>query len=114
MNPPSPRSKKYWVLIVDDYTRYTEGPCFRSKDKIADYMIRFCKRQKLIRGRYPAIWRIDGGTEFRKFKTWAESEGMVFEPIAAYTPEANGVAERMGGYINQTQRTMVLEDCKCT
>ncbi|OQE65453.1 hypothetical protein PENNAL_c0208G09362 [Penicillium nalgiovense] len=109
MNPPGPRGEKYWVPIVDDCTRYTEGPCFRSKDEIADYMIKFCKRQKLLRGRYPAIWRIDGGTEFHKFQTWAENEGMIFELTPAYTPEPNGVAERMGGYINQTQRTMNMD-----
>lgn len=109
MNPPGPRGEKYWVPIVDDCTRYTEGPCFRSKDEIADYMIKFCKRQKLLRGRYPAIWRIDGGTEFHKFQTWAENEGMIFELTPAYTPEPNGIAERMGGYINQTQRTMNMD-----
>ena len=34
---------------------------------------------------------------------------MIFELTPAYTPEPNGVAERMGGYINQTQRTMNMD-----
>ena len=100
MNPPGPYSKKYQILIVNNCTWYTKGPCFCSKDKITNYIIRFCKRQKLIRGQYPTIQQIDSSTKFNKFKIQVEGEGMIFKLIAAYIPEANSIIEYIEGYIN--------------
>ena len=109
INPPRPGREKYQVPIIDDYTRYTEGPYFRTKDKITEYIIKFCKRQKLLRGRYLAIQRINGGSEFYKFQIQGESEGIIFKLTPIYTPKPNSVAERIGGYINQIQRTINID-----
>ena len=60
-------------------------------------------------GRYPGVWRLDGGTEFKTFIEWGEKQGMTFEITPPYTAEPNGAVERYGGYINDIQRTMIID-----
>ena len=67
MTPLGPYGEHYWVLIVDDMSRFVEGIFVKKKEAISDHMITFCKRIKLTVGRFPGIWRLDNGTEFAKF-----------------------------------------------
>jgi transposase InsO family protein len=109
MTPLGPYGEHYWVPIVDDMSRFVEGIFVKKKEAISDHMITFCKRIKLIAGRFPGIWRLDNGTEFTKFIKWAEKEGMKFEFSPPYTAEPNGIIERTGGYVNEMARVMILD-----
>lgn len=100
VSPPGPKGEKYWMLVVDDVTRFIEAPTFQTKDQIFPWLVSFCKRIKMITSRYPGIWRMDNGLEFVKFMEWGKKRGMVFEPTPPYTKEPNGVSERYSGYLN--------------
>lgn len=53
---------------------------------------------------------MDGGTEFSKFRTWAQTEeGIHFEITPPNTPEPNGAIERAGGVIVRTARSFLLD-----
>nr|GEW91866.1 hypothetical protein [Tanacetum cinerariifolium] len=43
MRVESVNGKKYILIIVDDYSRFTWVKCFRSKDEVPDFIIKFLK-----------------------------------------------------------------------
>ncbi|GKC99385.1 retrovirus-related pol polyprotein from transposon TNT 1-94 [Tanacetum coccineum] len=56
--------KKYILIIVDDYSRFTWVKCLRSKDKAPNFIIKFLKMIQ-VRLKVPVRRiRIDNGTEF--------------------------------------------------
>ncbi|KAI2732949.1 hypothetical protein DTO013E5_10235 [Penicillium roqueforti] len=109
MKPEGPNGEKYWMPILDDATRYLEGPTLTNKGEAFVKLQAFCEKIKLRTGRYPGIWRLDGGTEFKNFITWGTKKGMTFEVTPPYTAEPNGAVERFGGYVNDIQRTMIID-----
>jgi hypothetical protein len=52
---------------------------------------------------------MDGGTKFKEFIKWGKKRGMIFEITPLYTAEPNGIVERLSGYINDIQRTMIID-----
>ena len=68
----------------------------------------FYKKIKLLTSRYPSIQRIDSGTEFKEFIKQGKAKGMTFKITPLYIVELNGTVERFGGYINDIQRTIII------
>lgn len=64
---------------------------------------------KLEIGAYLATIHCDDTKDYNAFKAWAEPKGIYFEPTTPRNPEANGPAERFGGYVMQTARTMLID-----
>ena len=79
ITPPGPNGERYWIPIVDDATRFGRGISIQTKAEVSTHMIRFCEEMKLLTGRYPGYWRMDNGTEFKRFTSWGQERGMVFE-----------------------------------
>ncbi|OQD85541.1 hypothetical protein PENSOL_c101G09269 [Penicillium solitum] len=94
MKPTGPNGENYWMPVVGDATGLTKGIMLKNK---------------LLTGRYPGIWRMNGGTEFKEFIKWGEKQGITFEITPPYTAEPNGIVERFGGHINDIQRTMIID-----
>ncbi|EKV15208.1 hypothetical protein PDIG_16040 [Penicillium digitatum PHI26] len=113
MKPTGPNGENYWLPVVDDASRLIEGIMLKNKSDAYYKLTAFCEKIKLLTGRYPGIWRMDGGTEFKEFIKWGEKHGMTFEITPPYTAEPNGTVERFGGHINDIQRTMII-DAKMT
>lgn len=109
MKPTGPNGENYWLPVVDDATRLIEGIMLKNKSDAYHKLTAFCEKIKLLTGRYPGIWRMDGGTEFKEFIKWGEKHGMTFETTPPYTAEPNGTVERFGGHINDIQRTMIID-----
>nr|GEU52794.1 hypothetical protein [Tanacetum cinerariifolium] len=65
MRIPSINEKRYVLVIVDDYSRYTWVHFLRSKDKAPEVIIKFLKRIMVLL-QYPVIIiRTDNDTEFK-------------------------------------------------
>ncbi|GJZ23824.1 retrovirus-related pol polyprotein from transposon TNT 1-94 [Tanacetum coccineum] len=56
--------KKYILVIVDDYSRFTWVKCLRSKDKALDFIIKFLKMIQVRLKETVRRIRTDNGTEF--------------------------------------------------
>ncbi|KAI3758285.1 hypothetical protein L6452_05844 [Arctium lappa] len=67
--------KKYVLVIVDDYTRYTWVKFLRSKDETPDVLITFLKTTQVNMQKQVKILRTDNGTEFKNkiFEEYLES-----------------------------------------
>nr|GEX38817.1 retrovirus-related Pol polyprotein from transposon TNT 1-94 [Tanacetum cinerariifolium] len=96
MRVESINRRKYVLVIIDDYSRYTWTHILRSKDETPEVLIDFLRLVQ--RGLYAQvrIVRTDKGTEFfnKTLHAYFASEGINHQMSVARTPEQNGVVER--------------------
>nr|GEY13432.1 uncharacterized mitochondrial protein AtMg00810-like [Tanacetum cinerariifolium] len=96
MRVESVNRKKYILIIVDDYTRFTWLKFLRSKDQSPDFIIKFLKmiqvRLKVLVRRI----RTNNGTEFlnQTLHAYYEEVGISHETSVACSPQQNGVVKR--------------------
>ncbi|GJU14580.1 retrovirus-related pol polyprotein from transposon TNT 1-94 [Tanacetum coccineum] len=91
MRVASVNGKKYILIIVDDYSRFTWVKCLRSKDEAPDFIIKFLMMIQ-VRLKGPA-WRIrtDNGIEFvnQTLREYYEKVGISHETSVARSPQQN-------------------------
>ncbi|GJW29112.1 retrovirus-related pol polyprotein from transposon TNT 1-94 [Tanacetum coccineum] len=96
MRVASVNGKKYILVIVDDYSRFTWVKFLRSKDEAPDFIIKFLKMIQL-RLKVPVRRiRTDNGTEFvnQTLYEYYEKVRISHETSVARSPQQNGVIER--------------------
>ncbi|GJX48605.1 retrovirus-related pol polyprotein from transposon TNT 1-94 [Tanacetum coccineum] len=96
MRVASVNGKKYILVIVDDYSRFTWVKCLRSKDEAPDFIIKFLKMIQ-VRLKVPVRRiRTDNGTEFvnQTLREYYEKVDISHETSIARSPQQNGVVER--------------------
>ena len=105
-------SNRYYLLLVDDATRYVTVEFLKSKSKAVRKIIEYLMHLKVL-GHTPQAIRMDRGTEFLndELREWCRSEGVHFELTAPYSPSQNGVAEHMNRTLIELSRAM-LSDSK--
>ena len=91
---PSIGGAKFWLQIVDDYSKM--GFCFfmKSKTEIGQYALKYIQEVKKLSHKVKFI-RCDGAGENRKYlQDVADDQGAVMEFASPDTPQFNGVVER--------------------
>jgi transposase InsO family protein len=85
------------MTLINDYSRYTEICFLKKKSDATSHLRRFCERVNTQTGRYPCSVRSDQGGEFvnNEWITYCFEKGIIHEITAAYSPESNGIAERV-------------------
>nr|GEU41397.1 retrovirus-related Pol polyprotein from transposon TNT 1-94 [Tanacetum cinerariifolium] len=84
----SVNEKKYILVIIDDYSRFTWDKCLRSKDEAPDFIIKFLKMIQ-VRLKVPVRRiRTDNGTEFvnQTLRKYYEQVGISHETFVARSP----------------------------
>src|SRR3954470_10074013 len=112
--PPSHASlgrKKYCLVIVDDFSRYSWVYFFKLKSETQKTFIDFIN---LVQRQYNVpvlIIRSNNGTEFKNctLNDFLSDEGIKHLYSAAYTRQQNGVAERKNRTLIEMARTMLAE-----
>nr|GFB33006.1 retrovirus-related Pol polyprotein from transposon TNT 1-94 [Tanacetum cinerariifolium] len=86
--------KRYILVIVNDYSRYTWVHFLRSKDEAPAVIITFLKRITVLLQSSVIIIRTDNGTEFKNqvLKVYFDSVGISHQMSSVRTPQQNGVA----------------------
>ncbi|GJY27905.1 retrovirus-related pol polyprotein from transposon TNT 1-94, partial [Tanacetum coccineum] len=110
MRVASVNGKKYILVIVDDYSRFTWVKCLRSKDEAPDFIIKFLKMIQ-VRLKTPVRRiRTDNGTEFvnQTLREYYEKVGISHETSVARSPQQNGVVERRNHTLIEAARTMLI------
>ncbi|GKD53897.1 retrovirus-related pol polyprotein from transposon TNT 1-94 [Tanacetum coccineum] len=109
MRVESINGKKYVLVIVDDYSKYTWTHFLRSKDETPEVLIDFLKLVQ--RGLYAQVRtvRTDKGTKFlnKTRHAYFAQEGIEHQTSVARTPEQNGVVERRNRTLVEAARTML-------
>ncbi|GKB52379.1 retrovirus-related pol polyprotein from transposon TNT 1-94 [Tanacetum coccineum] len=96
MRVASINGKKYILVIVDDYSRYTWTLFLRSKDEIPEVLKDFLTMiQRNLQARVISVCT-DRGTKFlnKTLHAYFKEEGIEHQTSTARTPEQNGVVER--------------------
>ncbi|GJR45700.1 retrovirus-related pol polyprotein from transposon TNT 1-94 [Tanacetum coccineum] len=106
----SVNGKKYILVIVDDYSRFTWVKFLRSKDEALDFIIKFLKMIQL-RLKVPVrCIKTDNGTEFvnQTLREYYEKVGISHKTYVACSPHQNGVVERRNHTLIEAAHTMLI------
>ncbi|GJX46494.1 retrovirus-related pol polyprotein from transposon TNT 1-94 [Tanacetum coccineum] len=110
MRVTSVNGKKYILVIVDDYSRFTWVKCLRSKDEAPAFIINFLKMIQVWLKETVRRIRTDNGTEFvnQTLREYYEKVGISHETSVARSLQQNGVVERRNRTLIEAARTMLI------
>ncbi|GJW20332.1 retrovirus-related pol polyprotein from transposon TNT 1-94 [Tanacetum coccineum] len=102
--------KKYILVIVDDYSRFTWVKFLRSKDETPTVVIKFLKQIQVGLNKTVRFIRTDNGTEFvnKTLYDYYESVGIFHQKTVPRTPQQNGVVKRRNRTLVEAARTMLI------
>nr|GFC05502.1 hypothetical protein [Tanacetum cinerariifolium] len=108
MRIASINGKRYVLVIVDDYSRYTWVHFLRSKDEAPEVIIKFLKRITVPLQSPVIIIRTDNGTEFKNqvLKEYFDTVGISHQMSYVRTPQQNGVVEHRNWTLVEAARTI--------
>ncbi|GKE98268.1 retrovirus-related pol polyprotein from transposon TNT 1-94, partial [Tanacetum coccineum] len=106
----SVNGKKYILIIVDDYSRFTWVKCLRSKDEALDFIIKFLKMIQVRLKVHVRRIRTDNRTEFvnQTLRAYYEKVGISHEKYVARSPQQNGVVETHNRTLIEVACTMLI------
>ncbi|GJV67571.1 retrovirus-related pol polyprotein from transposon TNT 1-94 [Tanacetum coccineum] len=110
MRIASINGKRYVLVIVDDFSRYTWVHFLRSKDEAPEVIKTFLKRITVLLQAPVIIVRTDNGTEFKNqvLQEYFNSVGISHQTSSVRTPQQNGVVERRNRTLVEAARTMLI------
>nr|GFC62384.1 retrovirus-related Pol polyprotein from transposon TNT 1-94 [Tanacetum cinerariifolium] len=110
MRVESVNEKKYILIIVDDYSRFTWVKFLRSKDEKPTFIIKFLKMIQVRLNVPVRRIRTDNGTEFvnQTLRDYYEEVGISHETSVTRSPQQNGVVERRNRTLIEAARTMLI------
>ncbi|GJW02086.1 retrovirus-related pol polyprotein from transposon TNT 1-94 [Tanacetum coccineum] len=102
--------KKYILVIVDDYSRFTWVKFLRSKDENPEVVIKFLKQIQVGLNKTVRYIRTDNGTEFvnKDLTEYYERVDIFHQKSVPRTPQQNGVVERQNRTLVEAARTMLI------
>ncbi|GJV09290.1 retrovirus-related pol polyprotein from transposon TNT 1-94 [Tanacetum coccineum] len=102
--------KKYILVIVDDYSRFTWVKFLRSKDETPAVVIKFLTQIQVGLKKTVRFIRTDNGTEFvnKTLYDHYEKVGIFHQKTVPRTPQQNGVVERRNRTLVEAARTMLI------
>ncbi|CAI7934590.1 unnamed protein product [Closterium sp. NIES-54] len=109
-------SERNFLLVFDDYTRYTAVFPLRSKGEVPDVLIPWIRAVRLhLRERFRQdlpVLRLhsDRGGEFSSdlLRDFCRGEGILHSFILPASPQQNGIAERRVGLVMEVARTSMI------
>lgn len=111
INPDSYDGKRYILTFIDDYSHFTVAYPLKAKSEVFHYFKIFEAMATAHFNVKVSRFRCDNGREYvsTDIKEFFEERGIQFEFTIRYTPQQNGVAERMNRTITERARCMLLD-----
>nr|GEV26299.1 retrovirus-related Pol polyprotein from transposon TNT 1-94 [Tanacetum cinerariifolium] len=102
--------KKYILVIVDDYSRFTWVKFLRSKDETPEVIIKFITQIQVSLIKTVRYVRTDNGTKFvnHTLTVYYERIDIFHQKTVPRTPQQNGVVERRNRTLVEAARTMLI------
>ncbi|CAI7887358.1 unnamed protein product [Closterium sp. NIES-54] len=108
--------ERYFLLVVDDYSRYTTVFPLRSKGEVAEVLIDWIRAARLqLRERFGSDFPVlrlhsDRGGEFSSdlLRAFCRAEGIRQTFMLPAFPQQNGIAERRIGMVMDVARTSMI------
>ncbi|GJW75731.1 putative ribonuclease H-like domain-containing protein [Tanacetum coccineum] len=110
MRVQSIKGKKYILVIVDDYSRFTWVKFLRSKDETPEFVTNFLKQIQVGLNKTVRFIRTDNRTEFvnQVMSEYYEGVGIFHQKSVPRTPQQNGIVERRNRTLVEAARTMMI------
>ncbi|GJV53810.1 retrovirus-related pol polyprotein from transposon TNT 1-94 [Tanacetum coccineum] len=110
MRVESINGKKYILVIVDDYSRFTLVKFLRSKDEAPEAIIKCIKNIQVRLNATVHNVRTDNGTEFvnKTLRDFYENVGISHQTLVARTPQQNSMVEIRNRTLMEAAHTMLI------
>jgi hypothetical protein len=104
---PTPNGECCYSIFKDDYSNWTSMALMKKKSDAADFFIKFVAFVKTATGKTVKILRTDGGKEYDNgyLNNFLATSGIVHQTSNSYTPQQNGVSERMNRTAMESTRS---------
>ncbi|GJV16392.1 retrovirus-related pol polyprotein from transposon TNT 1-94 [Tanacetum coccineum] len=110
MRVASINGKRYILVIVDDYSRFTWVRFLRTKDEAPKVILKCIKNIQVRLNATVRNVRTDNGTEFvnQTLREFYENVGISHQTSVSRTPQQNGIVERQNQTLIEVARTMLI------
>lgn len=111
ISPPTPAGNKYFMLLVDDYSRMMWVYMLKNKDEALDCFKKFKLLVENGKKKTVQVFRTDRGGEFcsKDFEKFCADSGILRHYTSPYTPQQNGVVERRNRTVAAMTRSLLKE-----
>lgn len=101
---------RYFMTILDDYSRKIDVFCLKSKDEVVKNIKEYLDRIENQKGQKVKRFRSDNGLEYcnKALRELFANRGIKHERTCVETPQMNGVAERANRTLLDMTRSMLL------
>ncbi|KAJ0566002.1 putative RNA-directed DNA polymerase [Helianthus annuus] len=102
---------RYFLTIVDDFTRSVWVYLMRHKDEVFENVVHFVKLVNTQFEKNVKILRSDNGSEFlnNQFKRYVMENGIIYQTSCVYSPQQNGIVERKHRHLLNVARALLLQ-----
>ncbi|GKB16092.1 zinc finger, CCHC-type containing protein [Tanacetum coccineum] len=109
ISPPTPTGNRYFMLLVDDYSRVMWVYLLKTKDEALEVFKNFRKKVEVETGEKLKVLRTDRGGEFlsNQFTMYCNETGLERHYTSPYSPQQNGVVERRNRTVVEMVRSML-------
>ena len=115
MKTPSLSGAKFFVTFVDDFSRKIFVYFIKNKSDVFKTFKIFKAAVELETGEKVKMLRSDNGGEYvnREFTEFLKQEGIRRQLTVPYTPQQNGIAERVNRTLVEMGRCMIIDSSVC-
>lgn len=101
---------RYLVTFIDDFSRKVFVYFIKNKSEVLDKFIEFKNRVENELNRKIKVLRSDNGKEYinKSFDTYLKKHGILHQTSNPYTPQQNGLSERMNRTLIERAKCMIL------
>ncbi|GJZ58699.1 putative RNA-directed DNA polymerase [Tanacetum coccineum] len=102
---------KYFLTVVDDYTRAVWVYMIKSKDEVSQFITVFYNLIENQFNKIIKVFRSDNGTEFvnQHVNKFCADKGIIHQTFCAYTPQQYGIAERKHRHLLNVARSLMFQ-----
>ncbi|GJY58202.1 retrovirus-related pol polyprotein from transposon TNT 1-94 [Tanacetum coccineum] len=110
MRVHSINGKRYILVIMDDFSRFTWVNFLRSKDETPEFVTKFLTQIQVGLNKTVRFIRTDNGIEFvnQVLTEFYEKVGIFHQKSVPRTPQQNGIVERWNRTLVEVARTMLI------
>ncbi|GJY36453.1 retrovirus-related pol polyprotein from transposon TNT 1-94 [Tanacetum coccineum] len=105
--------RKYILVIVDDYSRFTWVKFLRLKDEVLEFVIKFLKMIQVCLNATVHNIRTDNGTEFvnQTLRAYYEEVRISHQISVAHSPQQNNIVKRQNHTLVEAAHTIQPDLC---
>ncbi|GJW19214.1 putative RNA-directed DNA polymerase [Tanacetum coccineum] len=102
---------RFFLTVVDDYTRSVWVYMLKGKDEVFECMLTFFNLIKNQFNKMVKAFRSDNGSEFvnQRFTKFCVDNGIIHQTTCAYTPQQNGIVERKHRHLLNVARSLLFQ-----